>query len=80
MILARLACRLMPQPDQVFFLDADPEILLARKQEVGREALERSRASYLQLIESHKRFKVIDASKPLEVVVDEVCGEIRRMM
>ena len=79
-VFARIASRLMPQPDRVFFLDAAPEILLSRKQEVGRDALERSRARYLQLAKIHERIKIIDASKPLEEVVDEVCGEIRRMM
>ena len=40
MSLARLIVRFMPQPDLVFFLDATPEILLARKQEVSHAALE----------------------------------------
>ncbi len=46
---ARLASRLMPQPDLVLFLDAGPDVLLARKQEVSREGLERSRQRYREL-------------------------------
>ncbi len=72
--LARLASRLMPQPDLVVFLDAPPDVLLARKQEVGREALEMSREKYLRLCTGHARFRVIDASRPLDEVVAEVMG------
>lgn len=78
MWLARLACRFMPQPDLVIFLDAEPDVLLSRKQEVGREALEKSRERYLNLAKSHARFKIIDASRPLESVVNEVCEELHR--
>jgi thymidylate kinase len=74
--LARLACGCMPQPDLVVFLDAAPEVLLSRKQEVSKEALEHSRALYLRLAASHPRFKVVDASKPLESVIEEVLGLI----
>lgn len=78
MWLARLASRLMPQPDVVIFLDAEPEVLLARKQEVGREALVRSREAYLKLAASHERFRVVDASQPLEDVVEEVWNLVGR--
>jgi thymidylate kinase len=76
LVLARIASRLMPQPDIVFFLDASPEVLLMRKQEVSLEALAKSRAAYLQLAASHPRFRIIDASRPLEDVVDEVWRKI----
>jgi thymidylate kinase len=70
--LARLASRWMPQPDIVIYLDAPSEVLLSRKQEVPREALERSRAAYLELATSHPRFRIIDASQSLESVINEV--------
>jgi thymidylate kinase len=72
--LARLASRLMPQPDVVVFLDADPDVLLARKQEVSREALAMAREKYLVLAASHERFRVVDAAQPLEDAVGEVVG------
>ncbi len=75
-IFARIASRLMPQPELVFFLDAEPDVLLSRKQEVSKEALQRSRARYLQLTKTHPRFKVIDASQPLDDVVKDVMGWI----
>jgi thymidylate kinase len=77
---ARLATQWMPQPDLVFFLDAAPDVLLSRKQEVSKEALEQSRALYLQLTKSHSRFKTIDASSPLENVVQEVEKCIRALL
>jgi len=72
MWLARLASRLMPQPDIVIFLDAESEVLLARKQEVSKEALEQSRKKYLDLCTTHPRFQVIDAAQPLEDVIGDV--------
>ena len=79
MILAEIASRLMPQPDRVFFLDAESDVLLSRKQEVSKAALEHSRTSYLNLAASHPRFRIIDASRALDRVVDEVYEEIRKM-
>ncbi|MES2659811.1 MAG: hypothetical protein V4689_14425 [Verrucomicrobiota bacterium] len=77
MILARLASRAMPQPDLVIFLDAPPEVLLSRKQEVDRASLERSRSGYRNLCGSHPRFRVVDASRPLAEVVDSVVELVR---
>jgi thymidylate kinase len=76
MSLARLASFLMPRPDVVIYLDAPAEVLLARKQEVPLEALERGRAAYLALAARDGGIRVIDASRPLEVVLDEVAALI----
>jgi thymidylate kinase len=70
--IARMACRMMPQPDQVIFLDAPPDVLLARKQEVSAEALERSCASYRRLVQGRSRFRTVDANRPLAEVVSDV--------
>lgn len=75
--LAKFASSIMPQPDLVFFLDAEPDILLARKQEVSRESLQESRKHYLKLTETAPRFIVIDAAKPLLEVVEEIETTIR---
>ncbi|MFZ9935720.1 MAG: hypothetical protein ACO3JG_01535 [Luteolibacter sp.] len=80
MWLARLASRLMPQPDVVVFLDAEPEVLLARKQEVSLEALAKAREKYLELCAGNTRFQVVDATRPLVNVIEEVletAGRIR---
>ena len=70
--LARLASRLMPQPDRVIFLDAAPEVLLSRKQEVGIEALAASRAAYLALAQTNPQITIIDAGQPLGKVIADV--------
>lgn len=74
MCFARMACYLMPQPDLVFFLDAEPEVLLSRKQEVSKEALSAAREKYLNLCNSHPRFIIVDASQPLDAVIEKVMG------
>jgi thymidylate kinase len=70
MWLARLASRWMPQPDRVIFLDAPPEILLSRKQEVSAQALAASRTRYQSLCGTHRRFQVIDACRSLKQVIE----------
>lgn len=76
MWLAKIASRCMPQPDFVFFLDAASDVLLSRKQEVSRGALEQARKCYLELTKSHPRFRVINASQPLDDVVQDVIKKI----
>jgi thymidylate kinase len=77
--LARFASRCMPQPDLVLFLDADPDVLLSRKQEVSREALERARARYLDYGRSLTVFRRIDAGAPLDEVIRKSLEELRRL-
>lgn len=72
MRVARLAMDLMPQPDLVIFLDAPPDVLLSRKQEVGEEALTAARAEYLAFCSTEPRSQIIDASQPLAQVISEV--------
>ncbi|MGE9270672.1 MAG: dTMP kinase [Verrucomicrobiales bacterium] len=70
--LVRIASRMLPRPDRVFFLDAPPEVLLSRKQEVTREALVASRARYLEVCREAPECEIIDATKPLEEVIEDV--------
>lgn len=78
-LLATLMSRSMPQPDAVIFLDAAPEILLQRKQEVTGEMLEKSRGKYLELCASHARFHVVDATQAVESVVKDVMEIIEKI-
>lgn len=77
--LARLASRAMPQPSLVLFLDAEPEVLLSRKQEVSGESLSLSREAYLKFCGTHRRCQVIDASQPLSDVIRKVLQSIREI-
>lgn len=74
--LARLLARRLPQPDLIFVLDAAPEVLQARKQEVPPAETARQRQAYLQIAAEFARVQVIDAGQPLERVVAEVLGHV----
>jgi thymidylate kinase len=76
--LSRLASTMMPQPDLVIFLDAEPAVLLSRKQEVGQEALEQARVKYLSLCQEHSRFQIVDAGQPLETIIEIVFNLIKK--
>ncbi len=60
------------KPDLVFCLDADPEILQARKKEVSFEECKRQREAYRDLASSLRNGHVIDGSQPLEDVIKDV--------
>jgi len=64
----------IPRPHLVILLDAPPEVIHARKQEVSPEETARQRDAYLQLVERMPNGHVVDASKPLSHVVTEVEG------
>jgi thymidylate kinase len=68
--------RLYPRPDLVIYLDAPADVLFARKGEGTLESLEQRRREYLELGKILPRFVVIDASRPLETVVEEVVHAI----
>jgi len=71
-----LLVRLYPQPDLVIYLDAPPELLLARKGEGTLESLGRRRHDYLELAKVMKNFVVVDASRS----TDEVTAEVVELM
>jgi thymidylate kinase len=71
-----LLAHVYPKPDLVVFLDAPPELLLARKGEGTVESLQRRRQDYLELAPLTKHFVVVDASRPLDEVTREVAAAI----
>ena len=68
---ARLMGRLLPGPDLVILLDASIEVLQSRKEEISLDEATRQRTAYLELIQKWPNSHVIDATKPLEQVIDE---------
>jgi thymidylate kinase len=68
----------MPQPDMVIFLDASPEVLLSRKQEVGYDSLVQLRHEYLAMSAAGNNHVVADASQSIENVVAEIMHRITR--
>jgi thymidylate kinase len=60
---------LTPQPDLVFFLDCDAEIVYSRKQELSHEEIERQLDAYHNLAKAHpQRFVILDALQVPEVM------------
>jgi thymidylate kinase len=70
--LLRLLWRLIPRPDLVILLDAPPEVIQARKQEVPFAETARQRQAYLALVGSMRNGRVVDAGRPLEQVAGDV--------
>jgi thymidylate kinase len=70
----------VPRPDLIILLDAPPEVLQARKQEVPFEESARQREAYRSLVESMANGHVIDAARPLEQVVRDVNELILRYL
>ena len=68
--------RLYPKPDLVLYLDAPPELLLARKGEGSLESLAKQREDYRRLTTTDLEVVVLDASAPLDVVVKEATAAI----
>jgi thymidylate kinase len=63
--------RLTPQPKIVFVLDASPEVIFERKQELTKEEITRQLRVYRELAGSHKRFHTIDAECTPKEMADE---------
>ena len=74
--LARFVGQLIPKPHLVILLDAPPEVIQSRRQEVPFEETARQREAYLKVVENLPNSHVVDASKPLDDVVTEVEGLI----
>jgi thymidylate kinase len=69
---ARLVGKVVPRPHLFILLDAPPEVLFDRKQEVTFEEVVRQREEYLNLVRGLENGHIVDASKPLDEVVSEV--------
>lgn len=71
--------KLYPKPHLVVYLDAPAEVLLARKGEGSLDALERRRGEYRAIAAHVPRFVEVDATRPLDEVVEAVAGHILRV-
>jgi thymidylate kinase len=68
----RAIWRRVPKPDLVVLLDAAPELLRERKQEVDPQETVRQRAGYRALVATLPNGRSVDAGRPLDEVVSEV--------
>lgn len=70
--LVRAGYALLPKPDLAFLLDAPPEVLQQRKQEVSADESARQRAAFLELMKHLKNGAVIDATQSPEAVTAQI--------
>jgi thymidylate kinase len=73
-----LMWRLIPKPDLVVLLDAPAEVVQKRKQEVAPEVTAAQRQAYRRLLHAMPNGAIVDATQPLEDVVADVNGLIRK--
>jgi thymidylate kinase len=71
--LLQLIWRVMPKPDAIILLNAPPEVLQARKQELTLKETERQCRDYLALVQKEKTGHVVNAAQPSELVMHDVC-------
>ncbi len=74
--LLRLIGRMIPKPELTLLLNAPPDVLWSRKQEVPFEEVVRQQQAYLQLARRSKSVVVIDAAQPLETVIEQAQAAI----
>lgn len=74
--IARAVARLIPVPDQFVILDAPPEVLRQRKQEVTPEETARQRDAYLALARSLPNAGVVDAAQAPDLVARDAAALI----
>lgn len=68
-ILASIILKFTPEPDYVFILEADPDVVFERKQELSAEEIARQIGGYRTLAREHAdRFTILDAAQPPEAV------------
>ena len=63
---------LVPRPDLVFNLRADPEELMLRKPEISLNELERQLNAYSSLLSCSSNAHEIDVGQPMDDVVRDV--------
>lgn len=74
---AALVGELMPRPKLWVLLDAPPDVLQARKQEVTPAETARQCLAYLAFIRKQRKHVVVDASQPLDKVIADAAHAVR---
>jgi thymidylate kinase len=74
--LTKLLWRVVPKPDLVVLLHAPADVLLARKQELPREEIERQLAAYEELVLRQRGGRIVDVSG----TPDEAVSQLRAVL
>ena len=70
--IVELGFHLVYKPDLAVVLDAPPAVLLGRKQELEPSEVLRQRAAYIELAKRLQKTHIVDASQPLEQVLERL--------
>ena len=62
---------LMQHPKIVFYLDAEPETIFKRKQELTQDEITRQTKEYKKVVKSNKRFISLNANRNVDEIVNE---------
>jgi thymidylate kinase len=73
---AKMIFKLMPQPDLIFLLDADAEVLFQRKPEVELGELKHIVSRYRAYVVKHIKGRIINAEQAVDLVVEDVLTEV----
>ena len=74
--LAGVLRRFLPRADATFVLEADPNVIHARKPELPVEMLGRQRTAYRELAQTSGRFRIVNAEASAEEVAQSVSRDI----
>jgi thymidylate kinase len=78
--LVRAGCSLVPRPDVIAVLDANPAVIRARKQEVTLAESRRQNLEYRRLTAVTRGAHLVDAAAPSEQVLETVMTILRRQL
>ncbi len=76
MLLRKIFVMLMHHPKIVFYLDAQPETIFKRKQELTLEEIRRQTDIYRNLAGTHSRFVVLDANESVDSIVNNALEKL----
>lgn len=71
-IFPRIIAHLTPRPDLVIFLDAPPQVVHLRKQELDLDELTRQRRRYRELVEALPHGRIVNGDQRFDDVVSDV--------
>lgn len=77
---ASLIFKLMPKPDLIVLLDAEAEILYARKPEVEIEELRRIVTRYRHYIKNKKQGLLVHSDQPVNKVISDVVDAVEKIL
>jgi thymidylate kinase len=76
----QLIWRLMPKPELVILLDAPPDVLQSRKQEVAFEVTAKQRNDYYSLVQTLPNGRIVNADQALPLVINDAAGVVLTYM